>query len=152
MVEQIKQLIRLFDADIDGNKPVYYALKKIKGISYSFSNAICNKLNIEKSKKIGALSKEELKKLENELTNPQIPNYLLNRRKDYDTGNNLHILGNKLKFRKDFDIKRLTAIKSYKGFRHQRGLPVRGQRTRAHFRKGAAIGVKKAKKGKKGRV
>lgn len=145
MAEQIKQLIRLFDADIDGNKPLLQALTKIKGISHSFSNAICNKLDLDKTKKIGLLSQQELKKIEETLSNPPIPSYLFNRQKDYDTGDNIHILGNKLKFRKDFDIKRLTAIKSYKGLRYQQGLPVRGQRTRAHFRKGKSMGVSKAR-------
>jgi len=51
----------------------------------------------------------------------------------------------------EFDIKRLKKIKSYRGLRHVLGQPVRGQRTRGHFRKNKAVGVTgKAKKGKKG--
>jgi len=39
----------------------------------------------------------------------------------------------------------LKKMKSYKGWRHSLGQPVRGQRTRSHFRKGSAIGVMKTK-------
>ena len=45
----------------------------------------------------------------------------------------------------EFDIRRLKKIKSYKGIRHSLGQPVRGQRTKAHFRKGRAVGVKRVK-------
>jgi small subunit ribosomal protein S13 len=48
--------------------------------------------------------------------------------------------------KKEFDIKRLRKIKSYRGIRHASKLPVRGQRTRANFRrKGHAVGVKRKK-------
>ena len=49
--------------------------------------------------------------------------------------------------KREFDIKRMKKIKSYKGARHSAGQPVRGQRTRSHFRsRGKAVGVtKKAK-------
>jgi len=50
-----------------------------------------------------------------------------------------------LKLRKEFDIKRLKKVKSYRGMRHAFGLPVRGQRTRSHFRKGRSVGVQKKK-------
>ena len=44
----------------------------------------------------------------------------------------------------EIDIKKMIKMKSYKGTRHTSGLPVRGQRTRSHFRKsGVAMGVKK---------
>ena len=50
--------------------------------------------------------------------------------------------------KKDFDIKRLKKIKSYKGFRHSSKLPLRGQRTKGNFRKNRAksVGIKKKKK------
>ena len=45
----------------------------------------------------------------------------------------------------EFDIKMMKMIKSYKGVRHAIGQPVRGQRTKAHFRKGSSLGVIKKK-------
>mgnify|MGYP003994385531 CR=1 FL=1 len=56
-------------------------------------------------------------------------------------------VGIDLKLRKEFDIKRLKKIKSYKGVRHNYNLPVRGQRTKANFRKNRKkSGAKGAKK------
>ena len=57
----------------------------------------------------------------------------------------MHLISTDLKLRKEFDIKFMKKIKSYKGMRHASGLPVRGQRTRAHFRTGTSLGVVKAK-------
>jgi small subunit ribosomal protein S13 len=145
------RIIRILQTDIDGGKQLYVGLTKIKGVSWSFSNAICNKLSLDKKKKIEALSAEEIKTIEEFIRNPDLPNFLLNRRKDFDTGKDMHLIGTDLDLRKDFDIKRLKKIRSYRGLRHALGQPVRGQRTRSHFRqKGKAVGViKKAKVGKK---
>ena len=68
---------------------------------------------------------------------------MLNRRKDTETGKDVHIIAGALKLQREFDIKRLMRIKSYRGMRHSSGLPTRGQRTRAHFRKGASLGVQR---------
>ena len=74
-----------------------------------------------------------------------------NRRFDRDDGTNKHYFGTDLDLAKEFDIKRYKKIRSYKGLRHALGQPVRGQRTRSHFRrKGKSIGVKKVAGGKKG--
>ncbi len=51
-----------------------------------------------------------------------------------------------LKLRKEFDLKRMKKIKSYKGVRHIVGLPVRGQRTKANFRRNRKPSVAAAKK------
>ncbi len=145
-MENIKQIIRICNADLVGTKKVHLALRGIRGISYSFSNAICNVLNLDKNRQVGSLNPEEIKKIEEITKNPlkfNIPSWLLNRRKDFDTGIDAHLVGSDLKLRTEFDIKKLKKIKSYKGVRHAMGQPVRGQRTRAHFRKGTSLGVKK---------
>ncbi|MBU2633818.1 MAG: 30S ribosomal protein S13 [Nanoarchaeota archaeon] len=145
-MEKVKSIVRLINTDIDGNKSLNNALRKIKGISFMFANAICNLLNLDKNKKIGLLTPEEIKKIEVVVDNPEkLPNWMLNRRKDYDTGKDLHITTSKLKLTKEFDLKRLKQLKSYRGMRHAWGLPVRGQRTKGHFRKGKAVGVQKKK-------
>ena len=145
-MDKIKAIVRIANTDLDGNKGIYNALRKIKGISFMFSNAICNYLDMDKNKKAGVLSEKEIKDIENLIENPKdFPNWLLNRRKDYDTGENLHLISSKLRLTKEFDIKRLKKLKSYKGLRHSLGLTVRGQKTRSHFRKGRSIGVQKKK-------
>lgn len=152
--EEFKELIRIADADLHGNKPIYHALRRIKGVGYSFSNAICNLINMDKYKKIGTISDSDLKKIEEMIRNPSkygIKSWLFNRVKDYDTGSDVHLISSDVKFRKEFDIKRLQKIKSNRGIRHALGLPVRGQKTRSNFRSGKTVGVKK-KSAKKGRV
>jgi len=146
------RIVRVMQTDIDGRKQIYTGLTKIKGVSWSLSNAICNKLRLDKKRKISSLNEEEIKKIENFIKNPELPSFLLNRRRDFETGKDVHLLGSDLELRKEFDIKRLKKIRSYRGLRHDLGQPVRGQRTKSHFRqKGKSVGVlKKSKIGKKG--
>lgn len=151
--EKHETLVRILQTDIPGNKNVYVGLTRIKGISFAMSNAICHLLKIDKSKKIVDLNKEEIDSITEAVKNQGIPTFLRNRRKDFDSGQDKHLVITDLDLRKEFDIKRLMKIKSYKGTRHSRGLPVRGQRTRSHFRKHGkhkAVGVKTKKVGKKG--
>ena len=149
--KETARIIRLMQTDISGEKQLYVGLTSIKGVSWSFSNALCNKLGFDKKRRIESLNSEEIKKIEEFIKNPNLPNFLLNRRKDLDTGKDLHLIGTDLDLGREFDIKRLKKIRSYRGLRHALGQPVRGQRTRSHFRqKGKAVGVlKKAKVGKK---
>lgn len=144
-----ESLIRILSTDIPGNKNVYAGLAKIKGISWSFSNAICRSLGINKRRKIEDLTKEEIEKIIKFAKNPNLPEFIINRRKDFTTGENKHLIGADFDLQREFDIKRLKKIKSYKGFRHVLGQPVRGQRTRSHFRKNKAVGVIGKGKGKK---
>lgn len=153
--QNFEQLVRIIGADIDGNKKLYNALIKIKGVSYSFGNAICQVTGLDPNRKIGLLKSNELQKIEDIVTNPQkygLPAWMLNRRKDYDDGQDKHISSTDIKFKVDSDIKRLKKIKAYRGMRHALGLPVRGQRTKANFRKGGKVGVKKKAGAKKGKV
>ncbi len=147
--EYREKVIRILSKDIEGGMGVYVGLSKIKGISWTFANAICNVLKIDKRRKIGSLSEEEIKKITEFSKNPKVPNYLLNRRKDFETGEDKHLTAGDMELQKEFDIKRLKKIKSYKGYRHSAGLPLRGQRTRSNFRKnrrkGAGIKTKNKK-------
>ncbi len=151
----MKQIVRIINSDILGEKNLYIALTSIPGVGSSLSSSICNVMRLEQSKKVGTLSSEEVKKIEDILKNPlnhSIPPHLLNRRRDPDTGEDIHVISSDLRLSKEFDIKKFKKIKSYKGIRHAQGLPVRGQKTRSNFRKGKAVGVSKksSKKGKKG--
>lgn len=143
-----ERLVRILSKDIEGKMKVYVGLTKIKGISWSFSNAICNSLKIDKNRTIGSLTDEEIKKILDFIKEPSIPTYLFNRQRDTETGKERHLTGTDLDLRKDFDIKKLKKIKSYKGLRHTAKLPVRGQRTKAHFRtnRKKGSGIKKKNK------
>lgn len=137
--------IRIAATDIPTSLPVYAGLTKIKGISWSFSNAVCNVLGIEKRRRISTLTPQEIEMIENFIKRPKLPEWLLNRRRDIETGISKHLITTELELQREFDIRRMKKIRCYKGIRHMLGLPVRGQRTRSHFRKGRAIGVKRAK-------
>ena len=142
-----EKLIRIMSTDIPGSKNIYAGLTRIKGVSWSISNATCLKLNIDKRKKILALSQDEIKSINEFLKKPELNSYLTNRRKDFDDGTDKHLVTNDLDLRNDFDVKRLRKIKSRRGIRHAAKLPLRGQRTKAHFRKnrGKSGGIKKGK-------
>lgn len=143
-----EKLIRILATDIPGNIKLYPGLTRIKGISWTFSNAICKKLKLNKDKRIGELSQEEIQVISNFIKNPEVPIFIVNRRKDFASGENKHLVMNDLDLEKEFDVKRLRKIKSYRGIRHGVGLPVRGQRTKAHFRRNRrkSTGVKGKKK------
>ncbi len=133
--EELVKLVRILSKDIRGDMKLYRGLCQISGISWTFSNATCKLLKMDKDKLIQDLNEQEIKKLEEFIRNPVgVPVYLKNRRKDRDAGTDKHIYGNDLTLQVDFDIKRMKKIKSFKGIRHGLGQPVRGQRTKSHFR------------------
>lgn len=145
-----ENLIRILSTDIPTSKSVYAGLTRIKGVSWSFSNAVCKRLSIG-NKKIYELTEEEIEKISEFIKKPDLPEFMLNRRKDFETGKSEHLIGADFDLKKEFDIKRMKKIKSYKGVRHILGQPVRGQRTKSHFRKNKTVGVRgKPSRGKKG--
>ena len=130
-----ERIVRILSKDIEGAMKVYPGLTKIKGVSWSLSNAACTILEIPKTKKIGQLTDTEIKKISEFLKNPKVPVFILNRRKDFETGEDNHLIGVDLELKTEFDVKRLKKIRSYRGLRHTLGLPLRGQRTRSNFRR-----------------
>jgi small subunit ribosomal protein S13 len=146
--KEIRNMVRLMATDINGNILVINALRKIKGISFMFSHAICVSSGINPRAKIGSLNDAELKSIENEIkkqtSNATFPKWLLNRRNDIETGMNMHLIGTQIDLARREDINLMRRMRSYKGVRHQMGQPVRGQRTRSSFRTSKrAVGVMK---------
>jgi len=142
--EEARTLVRVAATDLDGERPVTIALKRIKGISQMMSNAICTVSGIDCSRKLGSLSEAEIQKLEEIIKEPMkfgVPVWAVNRRRDIMTGADMHLTGPDLDMTTRFDVQRMVDMKSYKGVRHMLGLPVRGQRTRSSFRKGKVVGV-----------
>jgi len=125
------------------------ALTQIKGVGYMFANSIINNLKIDSSLRIGNLSNEQIKSIENIIQNPSssnFPSWFLNRRKDVETGEDKHLLTSDIAFTVRNDIEREKTTGSWRGYRHMYGLKVRGQRTRCTGRKGGAVGVAKGGK------
>ena len=142
------RVIRILSTDVEGRSSVYAGLTRVKGISWALANAICKKLGFDKKKKIGSLTEAEIAKVTEFAKSADIPDYLKNRQNDFDSGENKHLIGGDLDLRKDFDIKRLKKVKTYRGLRHGAGLPTRGQRTRSNFRKNRSKGAGIKKKTK----
>jgi small subunit ribosomal protein S13 len=152
MVEtEFKHIVRIMGTDLDGNRPIGIGLKKVKGVGFMFGNLICNTLGLDVSKKSGDLSDAEVKKIEEFIKDPQklgAPVWMLNRRNDPETGEDMHLSSADVSYVRDNDIKQLKKIRTYKGVRHMSKLPVRGQRTKSNFRKNKgklSLGVKKKK-------
>lgn len=140
-------LMRISGTDIPLNMTIYAGLARIKGISWSMSNAICTYLKIPKLRKISTLTESEIEKIIETIKSAKIKPWLLNRKRDRETGKDRHLVGSELDLQKEFDIRRIKKIRSYKGIRHSQNQPVRGQRTRSHFRKkGPSVGVKRGAK------
>jgi small subunit ribosomal protein S13 len=146
MSKEFQHIIRFAGTDIPGTLPVTFALTKVKGIGIKLANVIVEKSGINAETRMGFLSSADVEKIEDIATNPSnygIPAWLLNRRKDMDTGKDLHLLGTDLIVQTKNDIDGMKKIRSWKGFRHSYGLKVRGQRTKSTGRAGKAMGVKK---------
>ena len=89
MSEEFRYRLRIIDADVDGMLKTSYALSKIKGISLSLGNAILKKAGINPNKRAGFLTETDIDTLEEIIKDPAahgLPSWLLNRRKDAETG------------------------------------------------------------------
>jgi small subunit ribosomal protein S13 len=142
--KELKIVVRVAGTDLDGEKTLLRALKGIKGIGHSMSKAICNASGFDPNVKLGSLDEKDIEKIEEIIKNPVkfgIPAWMVNRRKDIETGQDLHLTGTDLEVMRKLDIQKMIDKKTWKGFRHMLGQPVRGQRTRSSFRTGRIVGV-----------
>jgi small subunit ribosomal protein S13 len=117
-------LVRISGVDIPNDKHISISLTYIYGIGRSTAESILDALNIKKSIKTKDLSEDELVKIREYIENH-------------------YTIEGDLRREVTQNIKRLIEINSYKGIRHKRSLPVRGQRTHtnARTRKGRKRGV-----------
>ena len=142
-----KYIIRIANSDVSGEERLANALTSIRGIGPRISNAIVQKLKLDPKKLAGKLDDKNVVDIENAIMNlnDYVPDWLLNRQKDYDTGEDIHPVSVELKMTHDEDLNRMKKVKSYKGIRHASGHKVRGQRTYSNGRKGLALGVSRKK-------
>lgn len=147
--QQFKHIVRIANTDLDGNRKALDAIRKVKGVGFSFANAVLKLAKVDANRKAGNLSPEEVKRIDDSIAgaNKLLPVWMVNRRKDLEDGTDKHLVGTDLTFAQESDIRLMKQIRSYKGMRHSIGAPVRGQRTRSNFRrnKGKVIGVVKKK-------
>ncbi len=151
--EEYRHIVRIVGNDIKGEKKALAGLASIKGIGHNFAVALLDSLKIDTNTNIGYLTESQVKSIEDIVSDPlsaNFPRWFLNRRKDIETGNDLHILTSDLDFTKRNDIERERTANSWRGIRHFYGLKVRGQRTRTTGRKGGTVGVAKGGKAQPG--
>jgi len=143
--DDFKYIVRLSNYDVDGNKTIIHGLTSVKGIGRHLSTIIVELTDIPRDQKIGDLTDEQIEHLQEAIDNVQenVPTWMLNHRKDYETGRDLHLIGNEIELNLRDEINRMKKIRCYRGIRHELGLPVRGQRTRANNRTGLTLGVSK---------
>ena len=117
-------MARVGGINIPDNKHIDVSLTSIFGIGRITAQDICDKFKIPYSKKVSELSDGELDKIRDELKNYQVEGDL---RRDIN-----------------YNIKRLMDLGCYRGIRHRKGLPLRGQRTKtnARTRKGPKKAIK----------
>jgi len=144
-----KVFFRKLRSQIDGNAKVEHGLTQIRGIGKRLAQAIVKIAEINPHSRIGALPEKDINRLEEIILSPVengVPSWMVNRKKDLRTGENIHLIGNKLELEVKKDIDRMKKIKSYKGVRHHLRLKVRGQRTKSTGRHGLVVGVVRRKK------
>ena len=122
-------MARIAGVNIPTAKRVVIGLQYIHGIGAAKANEICGKVGIEMSRRVNTLSDDEVIRIRETID------------RDYTVEGDL-------RREVTMNIKRLMGLGCYRGFRHRRGLPMRGQRTRtnARTRKGprkGAAGLKK---------
>lgn len=146
MSKEFKHIIRIKGTDLEGSKKVTYGLTKIKGVGVSMANTIVKIGDLKADTRLGNLTDAEISKIDDiisDFSKYSIPSRLVNRRKDVDSGRDIHLITADLTLRTKNDIDFMKNIKSWKGIRHSLGLKVRGQRTKCTGRTGRSVGVKK---------
>ena len=121
-------MARIAGVDIPRNKKIEFALPYIYGIGHTTSQKILEESGVDPQKRVHELSEEDLLAIRNAITDK------------------ISVEG-ELRGQNSRNIKRLMDIGSYRGFRHRRGLPTRGQNTKNNAR--TRKGRKKTVAGKK---
>ena len=120
---------RIQGVDIPPNKPTHISLRYLKGIGPTTALELCEKVGLDPQRRAGELNDDEVARIATTLDRDYLVEGALRR---FDAGN----------------ITRLKEIKSYRGERHRKNLPARGQRSKTNAR--TRKGVRKTVAGKKG--
>lgn len=143
--DDFKYIVRIANTDIDGDKTVLQGLTSIKGIGRHMSMLVIDSTKLDRNLKMGNLSDKQIDSIKDAISEIQekAPSWMLNHCKDYETGEDIHLIGSQIDLRLRDEINIMKKIRCYKGIRHERGLPARGQRTRGNNRSGLTLGVSK---------
>ena len=145
--ENFNYIVRIANSDIDGQKRTVIGLQSIKGVGKRVAEIIAKKAGVDPAVKMGSLSDEKVAEIEQLVTSyvEYAPQWAINRQNDYESGADMHLLGNDLDLVQKDDINRMKMIRCYRGIRHEEHHKVRGQRTRSNGRHGLTMGVTRKK-------
>ena len=116
--EQYENLIRILGNDIPGEKKTLIGLTQIRGIGYMFANSMLQILKINPDSRIGTLSPEHISSIEKMIQDPKsqsFPTWFLNRQKDVETGDDMHLVTSDIAFNLRNDIEREKGVFSWRG-------------------------------------
>lgn len=146
--ESFRGIVRIAGKDVRGQIPLKRALLHVRGIGHTVAAAAAKavdvKLKISPETRVGDLTEKQVEDIDAVLFNlgdTDMPRFLLNRNKDFNSGGNRHVIMNDLIFEVSQDVDREKKLFTWKGFRHTFGQKVRGQRTKNTGRHGMAVGV-----------
>ncbi|KAL0419888.1 UNVERIFIED_CONTAM: 40S ribosomal protein S24-1 [Sesamum radiatum] len=114
--EDFQHILRVQNTNVDGKQKIMFALTSIKGIGRRFANIVCKKADIDMNKRAGELSNAEIDSLMVIVANPRqfkIPDWFLNRKKDYKDGKFSQVTSNALDMKLRDDLERLKKIRRF---------------------------------------
>ncbi|MHB8633762.1 MAG: 30S ribosomal protein S13 [Thermoplasmatota archaeon] len=142
-------LVRIQNTDLDGRKNIATALSYVPGVGKRLAYVVARQAQVDPVERIGNLKDAQLEtvvKTIEELTET-LPAWMVNRQKDPESGDDRHMVGSEIQIMLREDLNRLKKIRSWRGHRHERKLPTRGQRTKNNGRFGSAVGVQRKVEG-----
>jgi len=146
MTPDFQHILRVLNTNIDGRIKTQFALCTIQGVGRRFSDLCCKMAEVDGQKRAGELTNDEIEKLVAIIQNPlqfKIPEWFLNRQKDFKTGKYYQLFSNTLHTKLRDDLERLKKIRNHRGLRHYWTLRVRGQHTKTTGRNGRSMGPAK---------
>ncbi|MFW5973756.1 MAG: 30S ribosomal protein S13 [Natrialbaceae archaeon] len=141
--EDLRYFVRIGTTDLDGTKTVERSLTDMNGIGQRTARIVADAAEVDRTATFGLLEESEIEGVVDVVENIEahVPEWMVNRRDDFYTGESTHVVGTDLDQQRRQDINRMQMIDSYKGVRHKRGQKVRGQRTKSTGRTEGTIGV-----------
>jgi small subunit ribosomal protein S13 len=141
--EDLQYFVRIGQTDLDGTKTVERSLTDMNGIGERMARVVADTAGVDRTATFGRLDEDEIDSVVDVVENLEdhVPGWMVNRQRDFFTGETTHEVGSELEQTRRQDINRMQMIDSYKGIRHKRGQKVRGQRTKSTGRTEGTIGV-----------
>ena len=140
---EIRHIVRIANSDLEGKRSVQYGLTGIKGISRRTAKIITINAGVDPKAILGYISDADTERLQSSVDSISsiLPSWMVNKQNEIMSGEDRHLIGTDVLLGLNEDLNLMKKMRSYKGVRHDRGLRVRGQRSRSTGRRGRTVGV-----------